>query len=393
MKLKGILLISLAFCLPISIFVTDVLVFALALLWLVDGNFSVKWKKIKGSKWMLSLVVLFAVYLLGMLWGTNHSNGSWILQKSAILLLLPILYSYDFSDKQIKNSLYAFVLSMTLSSVIALLINLKWIKHLFKYSDIFAKSWSNSAFMPYTDHNVFLAFTILICLIYGLYSLKDKRQFFPIILVVIVCLLSLFTEKGRAGQLVFLIGTTIFLIITFWNKKLWLAISFLSIISIVLLSYNFSSTFNQRINSSLVNSQQLDEESTNSLNTRYFLFKYSLDKIKERPVMGFGTGSFVQEFSSISEHATKILEGDIHKTPHNNYLFVWFELGLIGLLLFISIFYFQIKEVYKKPLGKLRIIMPIMFLVIMMFDTYFQNHNSAVLYAYLSFAFTYYSFK
>lgn len=393
MKLKGILLISLAFCLPISIFVTDVLVFSLALLWLVDGNFSVKWKKIKGSKWMLSLVVLFAVYLLGMLWGTNHSNGSWILQKSAILLLLPILYSYDFSDKQIKNSLYAFVLSMTLSSVIALLINLKWIKHLFKYSDIFAKSWSNSAFMPYTDHNVFLAFTILICLIYGLYSLKDKRQFFPIILVVIVCLLSLFTEKGRAGQLVFLIGTTIFLIITFWNKKLWLAISFLSIISIVLLSYNFSSTFNQRINSSLVNSQQLDEESTNSLNTRYFLFKYSLDKIKERPVMGFGTGSFVQEFSSISEHATKILEGDIHKTPHNNYLFVWFELGLIGLLLFISIFYFQIKEVYKKPLGKLRIIMPIMFLVIMMFDTYFQNHNSAVLYAYLSFAFTYYSFK
>ena len=393
MKLKGILLISLAFCLPISIFVTDVLVFALALLWLVDGNFSVKWKKIKGSKWMLSLVVLFAVYLLGMLWGTNHSNGSWILQKSAILLLLPILYSYDFSDKQIKNSLYAFVLSMTLSSVIALLINLKWIKHLFKYSDIFAKSWSNSAFMPYTDHNVFLAFTILICLIYGLYSLKDKRQFFPIILVVIVCLLSLFTEKGRAGQLVFLIGTTIFLIITFWNKKLWLAISFLSIISIVLLSYNFSSTFNQRINSSLVNSQQLDEESTNSLNTRYFLFKYSLDKIKERPVMGFGTGSFVQEFSSISEHSTKILEGDIHKTPHNNYLFVWFELGLIGLLSFISIFYFQIREVYKKPLGKLRIIMPIMFLVIMMFDTYFHNHNSAVLYAYLSFAFTYYSFK
>jgi O-antigen ligase len=143
----------------------------------------------------------------------------------------------------------------------------------------------------------------------------------------------------------------------------------------------------------LVNSQQLDEESTNSLNTRYFLFKYSLDKIKERPVMGFGTGSFVQEFSSISEHATKILEGDIHKTPHNNYLFVWFELGLIGLLSFISIFYFQIREVYKKPLGKLRIIMPIMFLVIMMFDTYFQNHNSAVLYAYLSFAFTYYSFK
>ena len=393
MKLKGILLISLAFCLPISIFVTDVLVFALILLWLVDRNFSVKWQKIKGSKWMLSIVVLFTVYLLGMLWGTNHSNGSWILQKSAILLLLPILYSFDFSDKQIKHSLYAFVFSMTLSSVVALLINLKWIKHLFKYSDIFTKSWNNPAFMPYTDHNIFLAFTILLCFIYVLYSFKDKRQFLPITLVIIVCILSLFTEKGRAGQIAFLIGTTIFLTISFWNKKMRGFISLLSIISIVLLSYNFSSTFNQRIKSSLAHSQQIDEESTNSLNTRYYLFKYALDKVKERPIMGFGTGSFVQEFSSISEHAAKILEEDLHKTPHNNYLFIWFELGLIGLLSFISIFYFQIREVYKKPLGKIRIIMPVMFLVIMMFDTYFQNHNSAVLYVYLSFAFNYYSFK
>ena len=393
MKLKGILLISLAFCLPISIFVTDVLVFALILLWLVDRNFSVKWQKIKGSKWMLSIVVLFTVYLLGMLWGTNHSNGSWILQKSTILLLLPILYSFDFSDKQIKHSLYAFVFSMTLSSVVALLINLKWIKHLFKYSDIFSKSWNNPAFMPYTDHNVFLAFTILLCFIYVLYSFKDKRQFLPITLVIIVCILSLFTEKGRAGQIAFLIGTTIFLTISFWNKKMRGFISLLSIISIVLLSYNFSSTFNQRIKSSLAHSQQIDEESTNSLSTRYYLFKYALDKVKERPIMGFGTGSFVQEFSSISEHAAKILEEDLHKTPHNNYLFIWFELGLIGLLSFISIFYFQIREVYKKPLGKIRIIMPVMFLVIMMFDTYFQNHNSAVLYVYLSFAFNYYSFK
>ena len=393
MKLKGILLISLAFCLPISIFVTDVLVFALILLWLVERNFSVKWQKIKGSKWMLSIVVLFTVYLFGMQWGTNHSNGSWILQKSAILLLLPILYSFDFSDKQIKHSLYAFVFSMTLSSVVALLINLKWIKHLFKYSDIFTKSWNNPAFMPYTDHNVFLAFTILLCFIYVLYSSKDKRQFLPIILVVIVCTLSLFTEKGRAGQIAFLIGATIFLTISFWNKKMRGFISLLSIVSIVLLSYNFSSTFNQRIKSSLAHSQQLDEESTNSLNTRYYLFKYALDKVKERPIMGFGTGSFVKEFSSISEHASKILEEDLHKTPHNNYLFILFELGLIGLLSFISIFYFQIREVYKKPLGKIRIIMPIMFLVIMMFDTYFQNHNSAILYVYLSLAFNYYSFK
>jgi len=140
-------------------------------------------------------------------------------------------------------------------------------------------------------------------------------------------------------------------------------------------------------------SQQLGVENTNSLNTRYYLTKYTLEKLKEKPLMGFGTGSFIQEYTSVSEHAKSILEEDNHKTPHNNYLFIWFELGLIGLLTFIALFYFQIKELYQQPLGKFRVIMPIMFLIIMLFDTYFQNHNSAVLYTYLSFVFTFYSFK
>lgn len=392
MKLKGVLLILLALFLPISIFVTDVLVFSLAILWLVEGNLSLKWMKIKQSKWMLSLLFLLVIYVIGTLWGIHHSQATWILQKSAILLLLPILYTFDFSDKQIKNSLYAFVFSMTLSSVIALLINLNWIKHLFKYSDIFVKSWSNPAFMTYTDHNVFLAFSILVCSIYCFHSVIVKRQFFPLLIVMVLLVLSLFTENGRAGQIAFLAGIGIFFTVSFWHKKIVLVFSLLSLVSILVLSYNFSSAFNSRIHQTFKQSQQLEKEKTNSLNTRFYLTKYTLEKLKDKPIMGFGTGSFVQEFSSVSEHATQILENK-HKTPHNNYLFIWFELGLLGLLTFIAIFYFQIQELYKQPLGKFRVIFPIMFLIIMLFDTYFQNHNSAVAYAYLSFVFAFYSFK
>jgi len=393
MKLKGILLIALAFFLPISIFVTDVVVFSLAILWLVQGNLLLKWRKIKQSKWMLSLLILFVIYLLGMLWGTYHSQAAWVFQKSAILFLLPILYTFDFSDKQIKQSLYAFIASMTISSIIAILINLKWINYLFIYSDIFVKSWSNPAFMTYTDHNVFLAFSVLLCLKYVFHSPQSKGQIFPISTVVVLCLISLFTENGRAGQVAFILGASLYFVVAFWHKKQWLAISLFSLIAIVYLSYTYSTTFNSRIEATIMQSQQLGVENTNSLNTRYYLTKYTLEKLKEKPLLGFGTGSFIQEYTSVSEHAKSILEEDNHKTPHNNYLFIWFELGLIGLLTFIAIFYYQIKELYQQPLGKFRLIMPVMFLIIMLFDTYFQNHNSAVLYAYLSFVFTFYSFK
>ena len=165
----------------------------------------------------------------------------------------------------------------------------------------------------------------------------------------------------------------------------------IAIVGVNLTAYFSSTQFNQRIKKIKIQVNQLEKNKTNNLNTRYYLFKYSFEKIKEKPVFGYGTGSFVKEFSSISEHATKILAG-IHKTPHNNYLFIWFELGLVGLLVFLSIFFFQLKAYMSLNQGYFRMIFPAVFLVIMMTDTYLQNHNTAVLYCYLSFIFSTYSF-
>ena len=78
MKPKGIVLIILAFFAPISIFVTDVAVFSLAILWLFEGQFKSKWNKIKSSPWILSLLALLFLYLVGMLWGTNHQGAEWV---------------------------------------------------------------------------------------------------------------------------------------------------------------------------------------------------------------------------------------------------------------------------------------------------------------------------
>ena len=203
--------------------------------------------------------------------------------------------------------------------------------------------------------------------------------------------MNLYAEKGRSGQFAFIFIFLSFSIITFWNKKRLIFLSVIAIVGVNLTAYFSSTQFNQRIRKIQIQVNQLEKNKTNNLNTRYYLFKYSFEKIKEKPVFGYGTGSFVKEFSSISEHATKILAG-VHKTPHNNYLFIWFELGLVGLLVFLSIFFFQLKAYKSLNQGYFRMIFPAVFLVIMMTDTYLQNHNTAVLYCYLSFIFSTYSF-
>ena len=175
MKAKGIALITLAFFAPISIFITDVVIFFLAIIWLFEGQFNSKWNKIKSSPWMLSLLALFLVYVMGLLWGTNHQGAEWLFQKSALLLILPILYTFNFSQKEVKYSLVAFLSATTLSALIANFINLGWINHLFKYSSIFAKNWQNPAFMNYTDHNVYLAFSLLLTFFLLFYGHPKKK--------------------------------------------------------------------------------------------------------------------------------------------------------------------------------------------------------------------------
>ena len=392
MKLKGIALITLAFFAPISIFVTDLAIFSLVILWLFEGHFRSKWNIIKSSPWILSLLALLLLYVVGMLWGTNHQGAEWLFQKSILLLLLPILYTLNFSHKEVKYSLFAFLSATTLSALIASLINLGLIKHLFKYSSIFANNWQNPAFIPYTEHNIFLAFSLLVSffLLYNSYSNKALR--IVLVLISILFLMNLYSEKGRSGQFAFIFIFLSFSIITFWNKKHLIFLSVIAIVVINLIAYFSSPQFNQRIKKIQIQVNQLEKNNLNNLNTRYYFFKYSFEKIKEKPVLGYGTGSFVKEFSSISEHANKILAG-VHKTPHNNYLFICFELGFVGLLVFLSIFFFQIKAYKSLNQGYFRMIFPAIFLVIMLTDTYFQNHNTAVLYCYLSFIFFTYSFE
>ena len=392
MKPKGIALITLAFFAPISIFLTDLAVFSLAILWLFDGQFISKWNKIKSSPWMLSLLALLFLYVVGMLWGTNHQFAEWVFQKSALLLLLPILYTLNFNQKDIKYSLFAFLSATTLSAFLANLINLGWMNHLFKYSPFFAENWHYPAFMTYTDHNVFLAFSLLITFFLLYNNFSNKKLRIVLIFISILFLLSLYTENGRSGQLAHILIFLSFSILTFWQKKSLIFISILSLVLINLTAYFLSPHFKNRIDSIRVQLSQLEKNKLNSLNTRYYLFSYSYEKIKEKPVIGYGTGSFVKEFSSISEHATKILAG-VHRTPHNNYLFIWFELGLLGLMVLFSIFFFQLKAYKSLNQGYFRMIFPAVFMVIMLTDTYLQNHNTAVLYCYLSFIFSAYSLE
>ena len=276
-EIREKLFILLGFTLPLSIAVTNILIVVIALICIIEGGFPEKWNKIKSSKWMISLLFLLILYFLYYLILGTFTDTFWILKRVSLLLILPILYSTTFSLKTIKTSTFYFLVSMFLSSVIAIAENLEIIS--------LNQNWRWSAFLIYTDHNTFLAAALLLS-IYCISKLKLEKTYKIIIQIFIpFYLFSLFTEGGRSGQIVFIILLSLFLIYFFRSKIKFLLLSFVGLFLFSYLTYNNSEIVQKRIDHTIQFYKNLESKEKSSTNTRYVLVTETLKIIKQNPIL------------------------------------------------------------------------------------------------------------
>ena len=377
-NIRNIFFILLGFTFPLSISISSILIILLAILLFFQEDIRGKIKKLLSSKWMLSILALLFLYYISPLFFGLFTDTSWVLKRVSLLLILPILYSFSFSQKTINLSVFAFLSSMFLSSVIALADNYEIIQ--------FTKNWTWSAFLQYTEHNVFLAIALLLSF-YTLFRVKLSLFNRNILLVFILTFLfSLFTEGGKAGQLVFIISIILFFIFHFKDKRTLMFFSVLSIFIFSVVIYHSSPIVKKRFTHEIKSIRSAEPSFRNNL------FIYSVDLIQENPIIGYGTGSFTDVFKEVNKSTKRTVDYS-HKTPHNNYLYIWFELGIIGLIVFMFIFYFQIKELLQKKDALFRVLFPLMYLIIMLADSYFFSHNTLIMYLFLSVITLQYQYK
>ena len=73
----------------------------------------------------------------------------------------------------------------------------------------------------------------------------------------------------------------------------------------------------------------------NSETFRLMAYENTLELIKERSLIGHGTGSFENVFGNHVKYKYSDWRNRKISDPHNQYLFIAFENGLIGLLIFV----------------------------------------------------------
>ena len=103
-----------------------------------------------------------------------------------------------------------------------------------------------------------------------------------------------------------------------------------AVTAFLVLFLSFSDKAN-RINEGFANTQAFlqpkPEQTESSMGQRYTFWKYSLKLIAEKPLLGHGTGSFAKEYQRIA-----MGEQFITVNPHNEFVMVGVQLGLLGVL-------------------------------------------------------------
>lgn len=157
-------------------------------------------------------------------------------------------------------------------------------------------------------------------------------------------------------------------------------------------AYQTSVPFKERANLAIhqivnydVQSVAVNQGSTSSVGIRILFALNSWEIIQKHALLGVGTGDFPDEYKKIS--LKKSPHSPYANNPHNMYILVLTQLGLVGLLSMLSIFYFQIKLSFNDPsrfIRDLRITLPLLFLLIMLSDSYLLGHFTGLLFVFFS---------
>ena len=378
-KVQQFLFVLLGVFIPTSIAITNLIIGLLALCWILERNFKAKFDIIKSSIWMISIFLLIGLYVLGLLWGDQHLNANWQFQRLALLFVFPILMTMKLKQNTIERAVFAFLGTTFISALSAIAINNNIISPLGEYLSFIEISWRNSAFIAYNYHNVILALASSLCL-YILIERKNKYRYVLLVFFLIYAL-SIFTERGRAGQVIFNLSAVFYII--YYNRRNLLKLCALLVLlfSFQTVIYKTTNVYKDRFDSAsniIINNGDRGKGKTEDI--RYTFIKESLSRILEKPILGYGTGSFGTIFKNEVKSGHYFNK---NTTPHNQYLYVWFELGILGLVLLLLIFYHQIKELFRKKDGIHRILLPLSFIFLMLVDSYFFIFILTICYMFL----------
>jgi len=376
------LLISLAFLLPLTVAGGNFVMGLIVLIWLTSGDYSKKLTQIKNNKLAVASLVFFSVHVFGLLWTSDMSWGLHTVRKMQdFFIYLPILLTIT-KKENIKYYVSAFLIAITITEVLSYLV---WFETIPAFKN--ATIYNPTPFMSHISYNPILAFSIYLVSHEVLFNQSfSKVKIYIYSFFVITMSINMFITGGRAGQVMYFSMLVILIFQYFGSQKMKaILVSLILIPSIFFSAYQTSNIFQERVDLAIGNTVNYSDNKYSSTGLRLTFALNSWEIIKDNILIGVGTGDFPEEYKKVNMVKTPMLPNAMN--PHNMYTLILVQLGLLGLGSMLYLFYVQIKNSLthkNKFLKDTALVLPMLFLVIMLSDSYLLGHYTAFLFVFFS---------
>ncbi len=375
------IVLAYAFVLPLSRAGISIFTAALFILWLLAPNLKQRFFIVLNNKVILSVMLFMAFSLISLIWSENITRG--LLNFKHYWFILPIfVFATNIKKEQTSKIISAFLLGMMVSEIISY--------------GIFFQVWTfghgtpqdPSPFMHHIHYSIFLAVTSLLLLNRFYFETASKWKIFYFIYFLFTTS-NLFINGGRTGQLGFIVGIFVVGIVNMKNKFVALFSILLLVIAIGTVAYKFSPTFQNKVAQTSQTITDIQDGKSNMYSTS-FGARLGLWIVGEKiflahPIIGVGLGSEMDALHhKIDTDMPQFRDTPVYTLPHyhNSYVTYLVQLGLIGFLLFISIFYHiaQLK-IDNKQFNNLKFIFLTVFMIGCFFEQIFAAEFPMALFA------------
>lgn len=326
---------------PISTAATNIFIVPMLIAWLASGE-AIRTLKISIEQVPGKVLLLFFAWILI---GAFYASTPWGDKIDTLLgwktLAFTFLLLGLFNDthwKQLFVKIYLVV--MVIGAILAVPL---WL------ADFSFRGRDPGIFMTnYSSQSMAFIAAILCCIYLLKQQYSPKKKLWIGAAIVLFTFNIFFVSPARGGYVAFPFAV-IFAIYCFDGlRKLPYVIAILGI-SLAIMAL-MSTTLQQRIEKGLMEKANYHTaEKDTSIGLRVVLMKNTVELIKRRPVFGYGTSSFKTTYSPYAASKSSGWQGKPRTDPHNQYLFIWLENGLIGLLLFLTYIYFAIRQGLNNP--------------------------------------------
>jgi len=385
--------IALGFSIPVSVALDNLLLAAVLLLWLASGQFREKLAVITDTPVVRAALGLFMLLAVGILWSTHPAEGTHILGKYADLAFVPIFITLFRASEDRRRAGLFLLTALLLTLLLSYLNRAGAVPHGYLVTD---PANQPNVFKLYLTQSILMACGAYWLALLAIHARSLRSRLLWVTLAALAIVNVTLMLSGRSGQII-LAALAVYLCFSVWRWRGILLATGCGLIGVAVLIFALvspesgfaggniepaSGHRDGRISAVIKDYKawQQGGASNTSTGQRLDFATNSIAIVSAHPIIGVGTGGFAAAYAQQVDGLGK----DATVNPHNEYLNLAVQLGILGLLMPALLFLvvWQQAKGLPSPLERdLARGLAIAFAVGCLFNSMLMDHVEGLLFA------------